>query len=268
MSPTAFKDQHTTYLSTLNNCHEYCQTIRNNRRLGGKPTPNFDSFQTYIITSKQNLAYTFTTLQAAVGSRFDLGDTIARTELDRAIRSLQAIQSKLSSIAYSHDKHVGFPSLLYQLQTLETEVLSTFAGLKYRLELAKEETPKPKPILKKSKTDDVVISMKKLDAYIEHMKNSWVETEVDGDVFYVNLYDEKKKQWEKPKDAFIQSLPKKEKPRAPKRREPTIYEIEREKERTRQEDREADRLWEEELRAREREERERERERRRRTNGW
>jgi hypothetical protein len=24
---------------------------------------------------------------------------------------------------------------------------------------------------------------------MDHMKNSWVETEVDGDVFYVNVYD-------------------------------------------------------------------------------
>ncbi|PMD55434.1 uncharacterized protein K444DRAFT_88437 [Hyaloscypha bicolor E] len=219
MSPTTFKDQYTTFLSTLNNSYDLCQIIRATRRFGSAPTPNFDAFQSYTLTSKQNLAYTFTSLRSACGSRFDLGDTIARTELDRAVRSLLAIQSKLSGIAYGHERTGGFQSLLYQLQTLEAEALSTFSGLKYRLEITQQhkEDPKPKSILKKSRTDEVVIGIAKLDAYTSHMKNSWVETEVDGEVFYVNVFDGKKKQWERPKDAFVMLLPRNEKPKAPKR---------------------------------------------------
>jgi hypothetical protein len=268
MSPTAFKDQHTTALSTLNSSYDLCHIIRSSRRLGSSPTPNFDAFQSYLITCKQNLDYTFSTLRSASGSRFDLGDTISRTELDRAIRSLQAIQAKLSNIAYGHESSGGFKSLLYQVQTLEAEVLSTFTGLKYRMEITAKDEPKPKPILKKTKTDEVVIGIKKLDAYIEHMKNSWVETERDGDVFYVNVFDEKKKQWEKPKNGFIQLLPKMEKPKGPKRR--STWEKELEKERIRQEERERERERQKEERERERErERAREREeRRRRADPW
>lgn len=149
--------------------------------------------------------------------------------------------------------------MLYQVQTLESEVLSTFSGLKYRLEISAKDEPRPKPIPKKTKTDEVIIGIKKLDAYMEHMKNSWVETEVDGEVFYVNVYDEKKKVWERPKNGFIQLLPKMERP---KRRSTWDKELES----IRQEEKEMERQ-----RKKEREERERAREReeqRRRADPW
>jgi hypothetical protein len=167
MSPTAFKEQHTTLISTLNNSYDLCQIIRSSRRIGSS-TPNFDAFQSFLIACKQNLSYTFTALRSESGSRFDLGDTTARTELDRAIRSFQAIQEKLSGIAYGHERNGGFQAMHYQVQTLESEVLTTFSGLKYRLELSAKDEPRPKPILKKTKTDEVVIAIKKLDAFMDH----------------------------------------------------------------------------------------------------
>jgi hypothetical protein len=261
MSPTAFKDQYSTLISILNNSYDLCQIIRSSRRLGSQPTPNFDAFQSYLIASKKNLSYTFTTLRSASGSRFDLGDTTSRTELDRAIRSFQAIQERLSSIAYGHERNGGFQAMLYQVQTLESEVLSTFSGLKYRLEISAKVEPRPKPI-KKTKTDEVIIGIKKLDAYMDHMKNSWVEMEVDGDVFYVNVYDEKKKVWDRPKNGFIQLLPKVEKPR----RRSTW---EKELERMRQEEKEMERQRQKEReRARDREEQRRRADPWRNLDGW
>jgi hypothetical protein len=44
----------------------------------------------------------------------------------------------------------------------------------------------------------------------EHMENSWIEAEVEGEVFYVNYFYKRKSQWEKPKDAFIKVLPRTE----------------------------------------------------------
>jgi len=269
MSPTAFKDQYTTFLSTLNNAYDLCQIIRATRRFGSAPTPNFDAFQSYTLTTKQTLAYTFTSHRSACGSRFDVGDTIARTELDHAVRSLLAIQSKLSAIAYGHERSGGFQALLYQLQTLEADVLAAFSGLKYRLEITRDEPKlKPKSILKKTgRSDEVVIGIAKLDAYTSHMKNSWVETEVDGEVFYVNVFDGKRKQWERPKDAFVMLLPRNEQPKPALKRRST-WEKDLERERVRQEERERERERQKE-RDRERE-RERERlERRRRSDyGW
>jgi hypothetical protein len=44
----------------------------------------------------------------------------------------------------------------------------------------------------------------------EHMENSWIEAEVDGEVFYVNYFYQKKTQWEKPRNGFIKRLPRTE----------------------------------------------------------
>ncbi len=152
--------------------------------------------------------------------------------------------------------------MLYQLQTLDSEVLSTFSGLKYRLEISAKDEPRPKPILKKTKTDEVIIGIKKLDAYMDHMKNSWVETEVDGKVFYVNVYDEKKKVWDQPKNGFIQLLPKMERP---KRRSTWEKELEK----IRQEEKEMERQRQKEGEwARDREERRRRADPWRHSDGW
>jgi hypothetical protein len=251
MSPTAFNDQHTSILTTLNSTYDLCQIIRTSRRVGTS-TPHLDAFQSSLLTVRQNLSYQFSTLRSILGSRFDLGDTTSRTALSASLNTLQSIQSKLSSVAYGHERSAGFQTRLYQLQTLESEILSIFTGLKYRLELAAKEPEKPKPILKKTRTEEVVIGIKKLDAYMEHMKNSWVETCVDGEIFYVNVFDERKRQWGRPKDGFVKSLPKVEKP---KRR--STWEKELEKERERQKEREHER------------EKQREREeRRRRADPW
>ena len=44
----------------------------------------------------------------------------------------------------------------------------------------------------------------------EHMENSWIEAEVDGEVFYVNYFYQRKTQWEKPRNGFIKVLPRTE----------------------------------------------------------
>jgi hypothetical protein len=251
MSPSAFHDQHTSILTTLNSTYDLCQIIRTSRRVGST-TPHLDAFQSSLLTVRQNLSYQFSTLRSILGSRFDLGDTTSRTALSASINTLQAIQSKLSSVAYGHERSAGFQSLHYQLQNLETDILSIFSGLKYRLEFTPKEQEKPKPILKKTKTEEVVIGIKKLDAYMDHMKNSWLETCVDGEIFYVNAFDEKKRQWERPKDGFVKLLPKVEKP---KRRSTWEKELERERE------------WQNERERERKEKRDRE-ERRRRADPW
>ena len=236
--------------STLNNSYDLCEIIRSSRRVGGT-TPKLDALQNALNSTKRNLQYTWDQFRSALGSRFELGDTIARSSFDNAIRNFQAIQSKLSSVAYGHERNGGFQTLLFQLQTLEAEVTTVFSSLKYRLEITPKEE-KPKPILKKTRTDEATINIKKLDSYIEHLKNSWTEASLDGEIYYVNVFDETKKQWERPKNAFFKSLPKSEKPK----RKPT-WEKELEKERERQKERERER------------EKERERdERRRRADPW
>jgi hypothetical protein len=108
----------------------------------------------------------------------------------------------------------------------------------------------------------VIIGIKKLDAYMDHMKNSWVETEVDGDVFYVNVFDEKKKVWDRPKNGFIQLLPKVERP---KRRSTWEKELEK----MRQEEKEMERQRQKEReRARDREEQRRRADPWRNLDGW
>jgi hypothetical protein len=57
------------------------------------------------------------------------------------------------------------------------------------------------------------------EAIREHMENSWIEAEVDGEVFYVNYFYRRKTQWEKPRNAFIKVLPQTEKFRGEPRRQ-------------------------------------------------
>jgi hypothetical protein len=44
----------------------------------------------------------------------------------------------------------------------------------------------------------------------EHKESSWIEAEVDGELFYVNYFYKRKSQWEKPRNGFIKVLPRSE----------------------------------------------------------
>jgi len=73
----------------------------------------------------------------------------------------------------------------------------------------KAPDPKPKqPEPKKPKSDEVVMQLKEFEKYIDHMKKSWTETLVAGNILYVNAWDEKLNTWERPSWGFIKSLPK------------------------------------------------------------
>jgi hypothetical protein len=235
MSPTAFKQQVTQLVSELTRCWELCEAIRANRKLG-PTTDALNRLQAGLKSSASSIQVEFTTIRKLVGSRFDLGDETSRHSLNRSIREVQSdIQTRLADIAYkrreSHDPELpGFRDLLRKWHRIEENVTYTLEDLGQRLEDAKvapkpkpqpkpEAKPEPKPAKQEQpktkpiphKADEVVISLKELDHLLEHMKNSWVEKNVAGQILYVNAFDDRKSQWEKP-DGFIKALPKPTKP--------------------------------------------------------
>jgi hypothetical protein len=264
MSPTPFKQQITQLLSELNRCHELCMAIRQNRKLG-PTTDALDNLQSTLASDASSIQTSFVTLRKLLGSHMDLGDDSSRNALNRSIREVQSeIEPKLADIAYKRREKgetevPGFRELTRKWKKIEESVDSTLEALGQRIEESKSTPPpkqhktEPKPEKKSQqkpiqhKTDEVVISLKELDHLLEHMKNSWVEKSVAGKVLYVNCFDDKRSQWEKP-EGFIRPLPvKTTKPT----RVPTWEQQEQETGRRRTA-REEERAWEE----RERQERE------------
>ena len=216
MSPTAFRQQVTQLISEVTRCHELCEAIRSNRRLGST-TEALDRLQAGLRSATTTIQTEFNTLRRVIGSRFDLGDETARNLLNRSIRELQIdIKTKLNDIAYpissrEYPELPGFRDLYRRWQRIEEDVIGTLETLARRLEqsalksepkLALKPQPKPAP-----KTDEVVISLKELDRLLDHMKNSWEERLVAGQILYVNTFDDKKQQWERP-SGFIKAAPK------------------------------------------------------------
>jgi hypothetical protein len=147
----------------------------------------------------------------------DLGDCRARNAMNRHILDVQTfIKPKLNDVAQPrrHRAHEvefpGFGELLRQWRLIEDNVTCTLDTLSQRLD-AKPSTQKPvqKPT---HKPEEVVISMKELDRFLDHMKNSWVEKIVAGKVLYVNCFDDKKSQWEKPSTGYVKTTPRPSRP--------------------------------------------------------
>lgn len=146
----------------------------------------------------------------------DLGDRESRQLLNNNIREVQLdLRSRLTDIASRRDDGArpGFGSMYRKLVAIEYDVRSIIAALSDRLELAAKPEPKKIEQPKKLKDDEVMIKMKDLNRYMDQMKSSWYETIVAGKLLYVNCWDEKKTQWERPKGAYVRGLPKDQKSR-------------------------------------------------------
>ena len=170
----------------------------------------------------------------------DQGDERARSAMEISVRDTQMeVRAKLFDIAYKRrsgrdsPELPGFRDLLRRWTMIEREVADTLQNLGQRLEKKKEkkkdkdDEKKDKDKKKKSKTysirsttdksdesededdesEDVTIRLKDLDTLLNHMKNSWVEKWVAGEILYVNKFDSTKTQWERP-TGYIKKVPR------------------------------------------------------------
>jgi len=224
MSPTAFK-QHVTHLvSVFKRCDELCEAIYSTRRVGSKHE-SLDNLHIGVNSSNQAIQIEYSALRKVFGSRFDLGDDLAREALKSNIRSAEDVERRLAAIASRrNDGLPGFKDMLRIIHRVEDSVAEIFAGLGQRLETpipaakpAEKKSEKSKEEKKKEekkeekkkakKVDEVIISIKEWDRYMEHLKNSWSESLVSGRILYVNAFDESKNTWELPRGGFIKTLP-------------------------------------------------------------
>lgn len=160
----------------------------------------------------------------------DQGDDKARSAMETSVRDMQMeIRAKLFDIAYKRrdgrdsPELPGFRELLRRWRMIEREVADTLQGLGQRLEEKKAEKKsddKKKTTTKsyevkstadiyeeQEATEEVTIRLQDLDILLKHMKNSWVEKWVGGDILYINKFDSAKTQWEKP-TGYIKQLPR------------------------------------------------------------
>jgi len=153
----------------------------------------------------------------------ELGDDTARNSLSRSIQEVQLdIENKLSDIAHRrlgrHDpEHPRFSDLLRRWQHIEANIMYALESLGQRLEKSGTR-PAPKSALRPmqpqtsaQRTEEVVIALKEWQKLVDHRKNSWVETLVSGKILYVNVFDDRQSQWERP-DGYIRELPRTRKP--------------------------------------------------------
>lgn len=216
MSPTAFKQQITQLLAEVTKCYQFCDAVRENRRLGSTHEA-LDKLQYGIKSSAWNIQNAYGELRDDCGSRVELGDETACTTLNRAIRTVQSnIQTRLSEIAYrqrdSHEpENPGFRKLSDKMANVEADVLDELESLGTRFKNAPMEVPKPaaptQPAKPRLQTEEVIVLSKELDTLVQHIKSSWIETSVSGEIFYVNAFDDMKIQWERP-SGFIKALPR------------------------------------------------------------
>ncbi|KAH6663371.1 hypothetical protein B0J14DRAFT_276883 [Halenospora varia] len=222
MSPVAFKQQVTQLNAELTRCYDYCDAVRSNRRLGSTHEA-LDKLQAGLKESIHGIQLEYNALRKVIGTRMDLGDDTARLAINAAIREVQVdIQSRLFNIAFkrresNEPEMPGFKHLLKKVQTVEDHVAITLENLAQRFESEKTHVPKPTP-KPTPKTGEAIISLKELDILIKHMKNSWTEMAVSGTgkILYVNAFDDKIQQWEKP-EGYIKKLPRSTKPAKPAR---------------------------------------------------
>lgn len=222
MSPTAFKLHVTHLTSVFKRCDELCDAILAHRRTG-KKHESLDSLQLGLKASTQAIQSEYTSLRKVFGSRFDLGDNIARESLKSSIRATEEIERRLTDIANRrNDGLPGFRDMSRTIERIEDGVADHLVALGQRLETPvklaerkpeKKQEKKPekkeekKEEKKSKKTDEIVISIKEWDRYVEHLKNSWSESLVSGRILYVNAFDESRNTWDLPRGGFIKTLP-------------------------------------------------------------
>ena len=226
-SSTAFRQQVTQLLSDLTRSYELCDAILTNRRLGSTHE-SFDRLQDGLKASASEIQLQFNLLRKVIGSKMDQGDDKARSAMETNVRDTQMeIRAKLFDIAYKRRDGrdspdlPGFRELLRRWRMIEREVADTLQGLGQRLEEKKAEKKsdnKKKTTTKsyevkstadiyeeQEATEEVTIRLQDLDTLLKHMKNSWVEKWVGGDILYINKFDSAKTQWEKP-TGYIKQL--------------------------------------------------------------
>ena len=226
MSPGAFRQQMLQLLSELTRCYELCNSVRQNRRIGSKHEA-LDSLQDGLASSISGLQIEYDTQRAAVGARMDIGDEQARHEISHSTRIVtNDIRTRLEDIAFKRDSSDGhssssrgrshgprFRDLLKKWYRTESNVEDTLQRLSHRLEpgLAPLPEPSPKPVEKPShKKDELVVSLKQLDHLLAHMKQSWEEKVIAGQLVYVNCFDASKTRWERPEGDFIKTVRRKQ----------------------------------------------------------
>jgi hypothetical protein len=226
MSSTAFRQQVTQLLSDLARCYELCDAILKNRRLGSTHE-SFDRLQDSLKASASEIQLQFNLLRKVIGSKMDQGDEKARSAMQISVRETQMeVRAKLFDIAYKRrdgrdsPELPGFRDLLRRWRMIEREVTETLQDLGKRLEDKKTDDKKDKKATMKSyavrsatsdkyehvdENEEVTIRLKDLDTLLNHMKNSWVEKWVAGEILYVNKFDAAKTQWERP-TGYIKQL--------------------------------------------------------------
>lgn len=134
--------------------------------------------------------------------------------MDQYIVDLQTrIKPKLRQIAqpskrrHKHEQeHPGFKELLNQWKSIYQGVNVTVLSLSRRIEAAEAQPAAPTPTPRK--TDEITISLRDYDRFLEHMKNSWEEVIVGGRHLYINAHDPNIRQWDMPANAYVKSCPR------------------------------------------------------------
>jgi len=223
-SPNAFRLLFFRLQSELTRCYELCIAVRQNRRIGNKHEA-LDGLEEGLASTISSLQIEYDTLYRIVGSRMDLGDEVARSELNHTISALSNdIRTRLEDVAYKRESsdgysqssrgrrtRPGFNDLARKLNRLEAIVEDTLACLSHRLDpmLLLPATPEPKVKLPKKPAhskEKHVLSLQEVDRMMAHMKRCWEEQLVDGNILYVNCWDSNDTQWEKPEGGFIKGL--------------------------------------------------------------
>ncbi len=122
----------------------------------------------------------------------------------------------------------GFSKLLQRWNQIYKALSKTMYNLSRRIE---ETAPTPPPVTSahpapapaptaasqpvkplapgpKASQDEVTISIKDLDFFLEHVKNSWEEENIDGMIRYIIIFDPRRRQWDRPANAFIKPASK------------------------------------------------------------
>lgn len=218
----AFRQQVIQLLSDLTRCYELTDAILTNRRLGSTHD-SFDRLQDGLKASASEIQLWFNLLRRVIGSKMDQGDEKARSAMDISVRDTQmVVRAQLFDIAYKRrDKREpaeapGFKDLLRRCRVIEREVTDILQNLGQRLEEKSDDKKitTTKTYAVKSTVDnfeehngdeEVAIRLKDLDTLLNHMKNSWVEKRVAGEILYINKFDAAKTQWERP-TGYIKQL--------------------------------------------------------------
>jgi hypothetical protein len=279
MSPAPFAQQVSYLIDTLSSCETHCNNIRLNRSLGSK-TINLDNLQSSLTASVVAIESRFATLERLLGSQIQLGDDISRNALNRSIRELEFdIETRLNDISNRKErakgsgdekvKKMGFGIMNEKVLRIEGEVVYLLDDLARRVETSQQhqqqqqqQYPEPLPQQKKQhhEEDEAVISLQELGVLVQHLKNSWIEKNVNGRILYVNCFDDKVSQWDMPEGGFIRSLPRTKKSDSEKRervREEEEAEEERRRRKQKKERREKEKREKEAKEEREAEEKER-----------